>query len=172
MALIDLVKLNEEIDKMIAVQETEIAAMKTKIRESKENKYNKFLAEMEKYAEIAEKIAPKLSVFVGSYDTRYGDRQCYYVQFTKRRHLLEIYRISAVGDHMDSNRLTYTTSRETATMFGGSQVIDDIAEWYVHNPAEFEKRFESECIRFLKQKAEAANKNYNDTLSELKGAQT
>ena len=133
MNLIDIVKLNEEINKMIEKQDEEVKRINADIERKKETLYRAFMDDMEEYSKTAEAIGPTLKVSVGRHDNGYNGKENYYVRFDKRRHRLKIVYYSFWDE-----------------------------KWYFDHPHEFENNLKEECFRIIKDKAEKANKRMLD----------
>lgn len=163
MALIDIAKLNAEVDKLIAAQDVEIEQMKAEIASAKEERYKGFMAAMEQYAAIAEQISPAPLIDLGFYD--------YYwkISFDARRHMLRFYRINDFVQLEPNKLIGYHQPYGEATAFGSSEIIDLVARWYAEHPQEFERRFEEACINTIKRKAEKANERYDATAKKYEG---
>ena len=86
MALIDIAKLNAEVDKLIEKQNDEIKRIDAEIELKREARFEKFMKEMEEYAKVVEPIQPAPYIFVGTHEDGYGCRNPYYLRFDKRHH--------------------------------------------------------------------------------------
>lgn len=166
MALIDIVKLNAEIDKMIATQEWEIQNINNMVEVKERENFQCFIKAMEKYSETAEQISDGLLVYVGCYNDGYGNMRSYDLQFYKRRHVLHVFKNTTIGDRYRECCVYYDAKEYIP------RIVNEIAAWYAKNPDEFEKRFEDACIRVIKQKAEKANAKYQTALDKQKEMQT
>lgn len=164
MALIDIAKLNAEVDKLIAAQDVEIEQMKAEIASAKEERYKSFMAAMEQYAAIAEQISSEPRIDLGCYDGYYWK-----ISFEARRHMLRFYRVDDFGQLGRNRLIGYHQPYGEAAAFGGSEIIDLVARWYVEHPQEFERRFEEACVEVIKRKAEKANERYDATVEKYEG---
>lgn len=155
MALIDIAKLNAEVDKLIEKQDEEIKRINTEVELKKETRFRAFMNEMEKYSEIVEPIQPAPYIFVGKHENGYGCRHPYYLRFDKRYHNIII---SFGHDGKEySQRFGYHQPFKEATAFGGSEVINSITKWYFEHSDEFELNLTKACIDVIRDKAKAAN---------------
>lgn len=161
MGLIDIAKLNMEVEKMIAAQQDEMLEMKAKMSAVNEERFCQFMAAMKGYAETVAPIG-KVKVFVGCYGDGYGNSRCFDVGFGDRRNRLTVSHMTALGDDHVDFTVGYEAKYEDSMCFGGRGVLNAIAKWYLENTAEFEKRLEDACIKKIKRKAEEANKKYTE----------
>lgn len=162
MNLIDIVKLNEEINKMIEKQDEEVKRINTDIEREKESLYRAFMDDMEEYSKTAEAISPALRVFVGSHDDGYGNRKCVDVEFATKPHRLLIRRMTTLGDTFYTTSIGYSQPYNEAIVFGSEKIINSIVKWYFDHPREFENYFKDECLRTIKENVEKANKRMLD----------
>lgn len=161
MGLIDIAKLNMEVEKMIAAQQDEMQEMKAKMSAVNEERFYQFMAAMKGYAETVAPIG-KVKVFVGCYGDGYGNGRCYNVGFGYRRNRLMVSHMTTLGDYCDDFSIGYEAKYEDVTCLVGRELLNAIAKWYLENTAEFEKRLEDACIKKIKRKAEEANKKYTE----------
>ena len=162
MNLIDIVKLNEEINKMIEKQDEEVKRINADIERKNETLYRAFMDDMEEYSKAAEAISPALRVFVGSHDDGYGNRRCAYVEFDTKRHRLLIKLMLTLGDMYYVTSIGYSQPYNEAIAFGNEKIINSIVKWYFDHPCEFENYFKDKCVRLIKEKAKKANKRMLD----------
>ena len=161
MNLIDIVKLNEEINKMIEKQDEEVKRINADIERKKETLYREFMDDMEEYSKTAEAIGPALKVSVGRHDNGYNGKENYYVRFDKRRHRLKIVYYS-FWEEYDKATIGYSQPYNEAIAFSSEETINSIVKWYFDHPHEFENNLKEECVRLIKDKAEKANKRMLD----------
>ena len=162
MAMIDILKLNEELDKMIAAQDEEIKRIDAEVEATREACFGIFMAAMKSYAEVAKAIAPRLEVFCGCY-TQY--RHYYYIVF--RGDMLQILEGTNSVCIWSLNR-TY----DEVSKFGGKEIIDQIARRYAEDPEFpqwFDNNFRDACMRAMRNKAEQANERYQEALNRREG---
>lgn len=157
MNLIDLVKLNNELDEMIARQDEEVKRIDAEIEHTKEMRYRSFMDDMEKYSKITESIDPTLNVFVGSHNDGYGNRRCVDIEFNTKHHRLLIRQMTTLGDSLYVASIGYRQPYNEATAFGNKTVVDSIVSWYYDHPYTFEENLTNACVRATKEKAEKAN---------------
>ena len=162
MNLIDIVKLNEEINKMIEKQDEEVKRINAEINREKETLYREFMDDMKEYSKTAEVISPALRVFVGSHDDGYGNRRCADVEFATKHHRLFIRMTTTLGDTFYTTSIGYSQPYNEAIAFGSEKIINSIVKWYFDHPREFENYFKDECLRTIKENAEKANKRMLD----------
>lgn len=162
MNLIDIVKLNDEINKMIEKQDEEVKRIDAEINREKETLYRAFMDDMEEYSKTAEAIGPALRVFVGSHVNVYGNRKCVDVEFDAKSHRLFITRMTIYGDMFCVASIGYSQPYNEAIAFGNEKIVDSIVKWYFDHPCEFENNFKNSCLRTIKENAERANKRMLD----------
>ena len=167
MNLIDIVKLNEEINQMIAKQDEEVKRIDAEIKRKNETLYRAFMDDMEEYSKVAEAIGPMLRVFVGVHDTGWGEKFHYFVRFEPRRHRLRIVSISSRTslsplEECTEKSIGYSQPYSEAIAFCNEEVVNNIVKWYFDHPCEFENNLKEECVRLIKDKAEKANKRMLD----------
>lgn len=169
MGLIDIAKLNTEVEKLIAAQKDEMQEMKAKMSAVNEERFYQFMAAMKGYAETVAPIG-KVKVFVGCYGDGYGNSRCFDVGFGDRRNRMTVSHMTTLGDYYVDFTVGYEAKYEDVICFGGRDVLNMIAKWYLENTAEFEKRLEDACIKKIKQKAEEANRRYQGVKDKYEAA--
>lgn len=155
MALIDIAKLNAEVDKLIEKQNEEIKRIDVEIELKREARFEKFMKEMEEYAKVVELIQPVPEIPLGEHDNGYGTRRVYYLWFDAQYHSIAV-SYYVLGDKY-TTWFGYHRTYKEVKRFGGSSVIDSIVKWYFDHHAEFEQKLTEACLKAIKDKAEAAN---------------
>lgn len=167
MNLINLKKLNAEIDELISRQDEEIEVIQEATAINKKEKYDYFMAAMRKYADVASEIHETIPVFVGSHDDEYGNKRCCDVRFSQRRNRLVFGYMTTMGDFYTNFSIGYEAEFEDVIIFGGRKILNSITNWFEKNEDVFEQRFTEACVKAIKQKAEAANARYEKARKEL-----
>lgn len=170
MGMIDIQKLNAEVEKMIASQQKEIEAYKAAALVAKEEKFYKFISDMAKYSADAKTISGVGSIFVGLYDDGYGNMRGYYVNFRKRNGRIVFSYSTTLGDTYDQFSVGYAANYKEIDSWYRGEILDNIADWYINNPDVFRQRFEEACIKAIKAKAEKANAAYAAAKGEYERA--
>lgn len=168
MGMIDIQKLNAEVEQMIASQQKEIEAYKAAALVAREEKFYKFISDMAKYSADAKTISGVGSIFVGSHDDGYGRMCGYYVDFRKRNGRIVFSYSTTLGD-TEHFSVGYAANYKEV-MSGYREILDSIADWYINNPDVFRQRFEEACIKAIKAKAEKANAAYAAAKGEYERA--
>jgi hypothetical protein len=169
MGMIDIQKLNAEVEQMIASQQKEIEAYKSAALVAREEKFYKFISDMAKYSADAKTISGVGSIFVGSYDDGYGSMRGYDVNFRKRNGRIVFSYSTTLGDTYDHFSVGYAANYKEV-IGGHARIIDNIVDWYINNPDVFRQRFEEACIKAIKAKAEKANAAYAAAKGEYERA--
>lgn len=162
MAMIDILKLNEELDKMIATQEEEIKRIDEEVYQHNAYRYMQFVTTLETMGEVIRKIGKELRAYLGSFDDGYGNRHTYWVTFMPDRP--NRFHIQYGG------RVNPRVTQATIDVEWGydkqqsKYLIDQVTEWWAKNVAEFEHGFEAACVTAIKEKAEEANTKYQAAL--------
>lgn len=175
MSLIDLKRLNAEVDELIRRQDEEVKAMKDK----KTTKYEEL--HMWFITDLAELIAVAGEVL------EYGDEICveteiksHYgkpsknlvVGFSKANKLhvhISIEPICYIGTVCcdETDRSSYKRNKENLSRHQLTANLDEILlKWREQYPT-FKQRFEEECLKEIKKKAERANARYESARREL-----
>lgn len=171
MGMIDIQKLNAEVEQMIASQQKEIEAYKSAALVAREEKFYKFISDMAKYSADAKTISGVGSIFVGLYDDGCGDMRGYYVNFRKRNGRIMFSYSTTLGDTCGHFSVDYAANYKEVIMSScHRKILDGIADWYINNPDVFRQRFEEACIKAIKAKAEKANAAYAAAKGEYERA--
>lgn len=169
MAMIDILKLNEELEKMIAAQDEEIKRIDEEVEATREAYFGIFMAAMKSYAEVAKAIAPRLSVFCGYY-TSYQSKDSYDIVF--RGDMLQIMMHTTFGDSYSGCVWGLNRTYDEVSKYGGKEIIDQIAWRYAEDPEFpqwFDNNFKDACMRAISRKAEQANERYQAALNRREG---
>ena len=155
MGLIDIKKLNAEIDTMIANQKGEIAEMKEKYDETMEYRYTLMITAFKEFAAVANEIGMPIVVNMKNFDTD-GSAACPHgVKFLQKT-LCEIVWTNILGDSSDCALICFDSIYDKRVRY----INDTINYWWDH-AAGFRMTFEEKCIKAIKAKAEAANAEYS-----------
>lgn len=165
MSLIDIRKLNAEIDQMIANQKVEIDDMREKANTAKAVRYMQFVTTLEEMSYIVRDLGANIRVYLGSFNNGYGSRKTYWLQFNgnscRRIHIQYSGNVNpAVTQATIHIDVAYPDLRDRIT--DQWNLIDQITEWWYapENAASMRKQFEDACIKAIKEKAERANAEY------------
>lgn len=161
MNMIDIQKLNAEVDKLIATQDAEIAVLKEKYNEQTLYRFQNMMSQFEEYAVTASEIGEPILVFVGKlksspydwgvkFDSKYSCSICWH---------------SGVMVWEPSVRLRFGDKLRLQ-----NQITEDLINWWWDNATEFHTQFADKCIGAIKWKAERANKDYAEEKARLQSA--
>lgn len=167
MAMIDILKLNAELDAMISRQDAEVTMLNHAVLAEREDRYAQMLADIEEMYEVMKELKGEVKVKTdikskygypadpyyirinGTYGREYGvysGKDCWLGPVLFRHSYGEIKRKNA----QDSWRATLTFD------------IDKIVDEWAGQRDVFRHRFEEECVKLIKAKAEKANARYMD----------
>lgn len=168
MALIDIMKLNEELDKMIATQEAEIKQIDEEIYNGYEEKWKRFAADISEMMSIAYKIGGK-QCRKGIYVVvRCDNNRAYTLEFNHYGGVV-IWFGFKTGAYCGT--IPYKSSYDVAKHSletGNFKVINEILDAWNYEDAQ--RQFEDGCVKAIKQKAEVANANYQAALNRKEKA--
>ena len=177
MSLIDLKKLNAEIDELIARQDEEVKAMKVEAKEKWSQKYSQMIASLKEFAGIAKDIdgghgnIEVLTTAIG----KPGNLCCtdyYYIRFSSNPDMYHIVTHNILGADYINYTINFNSSYETLIAYGDyEKMLNGIVGWWTNNMDEFERRFEEACLKYIKEKAEKANDRYKAAERRLNEAQ-
>lgn len=158
MFLIDIMKLNDEVDKMIARQKSEIDDMNMIVEDKHEEIYNQFVSDINEMIKISHQIGKRISVETDAVYCNYKlsitfvtDCESCLIEFREGR---------CIG-----GRIWPCNSYDKVKHYADTTVTERImrlAYWWNDpcNREVFRRRFEEECVKAIKDKAESANKIY------------
>lgn len=164
MALIDLVKLNAEVDKLINNQKKEIEVMNAEMRKSYEILYAEMATDLTELLRVATNVLNNGKSYIHvrtDIKSRYGyPTEDYTIRFSKTdAHHVYIMSFDTGIDYMDV-RDSYGYNRRKLGTGNFTADLDKILrEWSGQKDA-FIQRFEEECVKAIKEKARTANENY------------
>lgn len=169
MALIDIKKLNDELNAMIAAQEAEIKRMEDEIAERNAYHLMQMITKMEKFAvivkEFEENIFVNLPIKCDGYSTR--------IRITPRGFSIEYLNYLGFVNAQISFRFNRTYD---SYCYSEHEVnVTAVLDWWWDHEAEFRLMFEEECVKILTRKAEKANEKYKaatDKYMALGGCRT
>lgn len=170
MSLIDLKKLNAEVDELIRKQDEEVKAMKEAVYIAQEDTFKYFISKMKSFREIVEGFNEPIRVFTGCFDNGYGCRRAHDVIFDAkgRSYGITVTYMNTLGDTMLDFTISYESDYKYIIQHSGHKgIVDSISKWYKENEAEFERRLEEELADIIKKKAERANARYESARREL-----
>lgn len=164
MSLIDLKKLNAEVDELIKKSDAEVRNFERKITDNKEYKFNEFKKTMIKYRDLAREIGRDISV-VTDLRSHYRDN---YVLTIRTYGDVHIGLTGGAGlDCFLLNRTFEETERQMKKYSGLTAEPLKILNWWCSNKDKFEKAFEVGCINAIKRKVERANARHEAARKEL-----
>lgn len=153
MGLIDIRKLNAELNEMIARQDKEIERIDTEIREYTEDLYRKMVADLSPFRDVAAEIGDTIVV-----ETMSGEKSTDSIVFyPDNRSHLGGYGNTTITATIFFKRLP-VDKRERAILF-------DFAKKWPALRDGFQKRFEEKCVEAIKRKAEKANARYSSAVA-------
>lgn len=158
MALIDILKLNEELDKMIAAQEVEIGKLNEETETSFASQYAEMYADLKTLNDFARDLNTHIyHIYAGTMPPKASGR-CYwdtlYYHFGRRD--IEVYGQTALGDTVQGYVI-----RETSLMCRESETI---LKYWKECKDKIHTDFEAACVKAIKEKAEKANAKYQAAL--------
>lgn len=158
MAMIDILKLNEELDKMIASQEVEIEKLNKETETSFALQYAGMYADLKTLNDFARDLNTHIyHIYAGTMPPKASGR-CYwdtlYYHFGRRD--IEVYGETALGD-IAQEYIVHESSmicRESET----------ILKYWKECKSKIHADFEAACVKVIKEKAEKANAKYQAAL--------
>jgi len=171
MSLIDIKKLNAEIDALIAKQKTEIADMNKQRDRNYEEMFNEMVKDLLEMWQVPVEVKEDMWIET-DVKSHYGHPIVNYrFRFERGKHVgigiddgCYLGRIDLeLDNYKDVKRMN-----DTGLHFD----IDDIVSNWKSQRYVFERRLEEECIRCIKQKAEIANANWEYARKELENAES
>lgn len=160
MGFIDIVKLNNEIEKLIATQAAEIKEMREEADAKAEYRFLQMMTSFEEMGLVAKEIGERIVVYTDDFNRGYGETNPYYVSFNKFKESFGIEYESKYCDRYTCARIKYGCEYSALNQCGKKELVNVISKWWAENAAEFRRRFEEECIKAIRAKAERANKKY------------
>ena len=164
MAMIDILKLNAELDAMISRQDAEVTMLNHAVLAEREDRYAQMVADIEEMYMVMKELKGEVKVATnidskyrekyvirinGTYGPEYGvysGMSCWLGPVLLRHSYSEVKR----KNERDSWSATLT--------FDIDKIID---EWAGQRDV-FRHRFEEECVKLIKAKAEKANARYEE----------
>ena len=176
MSLIDIRKLNAEIDTLIAKQKNEIADMNKQREKNYEEMFDEMVRDLSEMWAVP--IEVKEDIWVETdIKSHYGSPIANYrFRFERGKHVG-----IGVGDgcylgridlELDNYKDVKRMNNRSGAFAGLHFDIDDIVSNWKSQRDVFERRLEEECIRSIKQKAETANANWEYARKELENAES
>lgn len=171
MGLIDIAKLNAEVDKLIDAQNTEIKQMNSEMHRKTEEKWTAMVTDLIELQTVARQISgeqePGITVPT---DICWGISEQ-----PKITIIFNHYGMLSIGLTGGTyiGQIPYKGSYDYAKnhLRHGNWAVNleyVVNKWRDQYP-EFEKRFEDACIKYIKRKAEEANKRYESTKNTYEG---
>ena len=160
MGLIDIARLNAEVNKLIDAQKEEVAAMNAEVEAKREFRFQQMLTFFETMGCLTKELGESIRVPVATLDTDYGDKDNVYITFSSSGSRFKITRRNYRGEFYSYIHIGFDAEYEKVMRFGGSGMVDRVVNWWWDNAAEFERRFEKECLNIITAKAERANADY------------
>ena len=165
MSLIDIRKLNTEIDQMIQNQNEEIDALQAEYDAVMSDRYEFMMHNLKECSAVAREIGDAIYVTIGRIDS---SRE-YYLIFDCEGSCAVAYE-TALGDTHVQFRLRYGQGYDRVSRHGNIHTIDKIVKWWSENSVEFERRFTERCVKAIRRKAEQANTKYTEDKARLHSA--
>lgn len=166
MAMIDILKLNEELDKMIAAQETEIKQIDEQIEADFASQWAEMIRDLWTLDDCARQLGMEIrDVYAGTMPAEKTGRCCWdtlYYRFGSKSCLNPIvYGKNYLGCIATSHSVYSDDkrNRRTATML----------KYWKECRDKIHADFEAECVKVIKQKAEQANAKYQEALNRREG---
>lgn len=159
MGFIDIVKLNKEIDTLIATQAAEIEVMKADADAKAECRFLQMMTSFEEMGCVAKEIGEKIAVYTDDFE-HYCETLPFYVSFHRSDKSVSVEYETRYGGRVTCFRLRYGCAYEVLNQCGKKEVVNIISKWWAENAAEFRHRFEDACINAIREKAERANAEY------------
>lgn len=161
MTLIDIKKLNDELNAMIAAQEAEIQRMEDEITERNAYRLMQMITQMNEFAVIAkefeENIFVNLPIKWDGYSTR--------IRITPRGFSIEYLNYLGFVNTQVSIRFN-----RTYNSYCYDEQVTTVLDWWWGHAAEFRRMFEEECVKILCEKAEKANAKYKAATDKYSSA--
>lgn len=174
MSLIDIRKLNAEVDALIAKQDDEVKKMKEKRESTLDELHMWMLTDLAEMAAIAKELIGSARYPMSSFDvmtdifsqylsdplTHMNQRYVIRFEDCSSKVAVCLERGSYCG-RIDVNDSRGWNKRNLSNMSAGLNAdLDHIVQmWRDQFPA-FKKRFEEACVNYIKRKAELANERY------------
>lgn len=161
--MIDILRLNEEVESLIATQDADIERMETEITNYKQKLYDDMMRDLEQMENIEKQVlgSEAMYVYTDIDALEYGSSKNwkYAIKFSDGYIIVE----AGVIDEMP--RVLSERLRKGKTPDLNARCISDlIAQWKPQLPI-FKRRFEEKCVEYIKKKAENANARYDSALA-------
>lgn len=176
MSLIDIRKLNAEIDTLIAKQKNEIADMNKQREKNYEEMFDEMVRDLSEMWAVAIEVKEDMWVET-DIKSHYGSPiDNYRFRFERGKHigigLDGGCFLGRIDLELDSYKDVKRMNNRSGAFAGLHFDIDDIVSNWKSQRDVFERRLEEECVRCIKQKAEIANANWKYARKELENAES
>lgn len=171
MGLIDIRKLNAEIDQMITNQKIEIKEMKEKRDQEYSEKYLWMVTDLIEMCAVADEFDEDIWVAT-EINSHYGcPVEKYCIRFERGHHIGVGLQngVTYLGRFDIDNDYEKEKRRNESRSWGGGLnfSLDDIVKNWALQREKFERRFEEACLNAIRKKVEKANQNWEFARKEL-----
>lgn len=147
MAMIDILKLNAELDAMISRQDAEVTMLNHAILAEREDRYAQMVADIEEMYMVMKELKGEVEVYT-NIDSKYREKYLIYINGTYGSD-----KFGWIGP-VPLQR-SYSEMKQLVN-------IDKIVDEWAGQRDVFRHRFEEECVKLIKAKAEKANARYEE----------
>ncbi len=168
MAMIDILKLNEELDKMIANQEAEIKQIDDEIEANFASQWAEMIRDLSTLDDCARQLGMKIGdIYAGTMPAEKSGR-CWwdtlYYLFGSDNYLSNV--IAYGKNYMDHMATTHLVCSETPMCRASKTLL----EYWKAAKDKIHADFEAACVKAIKEKAEKANAKYQEALERKEQA--
>lgn len=168
MAIIDILKLNEELDKMIAAQETEIKQIDEQIKADFASQWAEMIRDLSALDDCARQLGMKIrEIYAGTMPAEKSGRCCWdtlYYLFGSDNYLSNV--IAYRKNYMGHMATTHPVCSEPPMC----RVAKTLLEYWKADKDKIHADFEAACVKAIKEKAEKANAKYQAALERKERA--
>ena len=167
MAMIDILKLNEELDKMIAAQDEEIKQIDEQIEADFASQWAEMIRDLWTLDDCARQLGMKIGdIYAGTMPAeksiRYYWDTLYYL-FGSDDHLSNV--IAYGKNYLGCIATTHLVCSNTPMC----RMSKTLLEYWKAAKDKIHADFEAACVRAIKEKAEKANARYQEALERREG---
>ena len=163
MAMIDILKLNAELDAMIKRQDEETKSMNDAVLVAREDRHAEMMADLEEMYEVLMEIGGEVRVMTDIIST-YGvprRKYCIRLDSTHGREFGIFYGTSSYLITFTFHSSYQQKKNRVERSCGLLPDVDKLVDEWAGQRDVFRRRFEEECVKLIKAKAAKANERYD-----------
>lgn len=162
MAMIDILKLNAELDEMIRRQDEETKSMNDAVLVAREDRHAEMMADLEELYEVLMEIGGEVMVMTDILSPYGAPRREYYIRLNST-YGREFGIFSGTTSYLIPFTFNSSYQQKKNRVKRSSGLLPDVDklvdEWAGQRDI-FRRRFEEECVKLIKAKAAKANGRY------------